>query len=121
MQQEINPMEIDLRKIRNSRDISLKDVAHHAGVSTMYISEIERDKKTPSDVLIKKLATIYKLKEKALHMRYGKISQEMQEEIVNSLDLFDTLYEISNGTLTVEKKGNFYKDISRMYANIKNH
>lgn len=109
----------ELRGIRNSKDISLAEVAEKAGVSTMYISEIERDKKVPSDEVIDKLATIYKVDEKELYEGFGKLTEGMLHEVKTNNDLFSVLYKISeNQKITIEQKEEFYRIMSEQYDKI---
>jgi transcriptional regulator with XRE-family HTH domain len=106
----------ELRNIRQGKDISLKEVAEKAGVSTMYISEIERDKKVPSDEVVYKLADIYKIEEKDLFEGFKRIPEFIVEEITNDKTLFEFLYEFSSNTkLTNEQKQDFYTEIRKLY------
>jgi transcriptional regulator with XRE-family HTH domain len=106
----------ELRNIRKVKGINLKEVAEHAGVSTMYISEIERDKKAPSDEVISKLSEIYKVNEVQLYEGFRRIPEEMFEEIVGSSVLFELLYLLStNPSITEDQKLEFYNEIRQKY------
>ena len=107
----------ELRGIRNSKEISLAEVAEQAGVSTMYISEIERDIKVPSDDLIEKLAVIYKVEEVELFEGFGKLTEGMTNEVVNNKDLFELIFNIvENPNITEKEKSEFYRNIHQQYV-----
>lgn len=49
-------IKINVRKIRKSKGLTLQQLSKLSGVSTMYISEIEREMKMPTIDIICKLA-----------------------------------------------------------------
>lgn len=51
-----------LRLIRIANDHSIKKVAEKTGVSSAYVCEIEKGKKTPSLKILKKYAKVYGIK-----------------------------------------------------------
>jgi transcriptional regulator with XRE-family HTH domain len=105
----------ELRNIRKINDISLAEVAEQAGVSTMYISEIERDKKSPSDDVIRKLSDIYKVHEVELFEGFRRIPEPITEELLTYSDLFEGLYKISISTkITIKEKENLYREFNKM-------
>lgn len=108
----------ELRNMRIMKNLSIRDVAERAGVTSVYISEIERDKKTPSDELIAKLAVIYNVEEKILFERFKRVSEDMLEELVNHPNLFDVIFEVSRGKITEEKKQRLYKQIAQLYKEL---
>lgn len=106
----------ELRNIREVKDISMKEVAEQAGVSQMYISEIERNKKSPSDELVKKLSDIYKIEEFDLFEGFERIPEVINEEILSNNGLFELLYKIANNpNIGSEEKENFYKQMNSVY------
>jgi transcriptional regulator with XRE-family HTH domain len=109
----------ELRKLRKVKNLSMKEVAEQAGVSTMYISEIERDLKVPSDEVIRKLAKIYNVDEKKLFEGFRRIPEDILEELTNNKDLFNTLYEISrNDKLDNARKEKLYRQIYELYKDV---
>ncbi len=112
----------ELRNIRKTQHISLKDVAEKAGVSTMYISEIERNKKAPSDEVVKKLAEIYKVDASDLFEGFKRVPEEVTEEILGFSELFDVLYGLScNPDITIEERQKFYKEMHEKYDKLFKH
>lgn len=108
----------ELRNMRIMKNLSIRDVAERAGVTSVYISEIERDRKIPSDELIAKLAVIYNVEEKILFERFKRVSEDMLEELVNHPNLFDVIFEVSRGKITEEKKHRLYKQIAQLYKEL---
>lgn len=107
----------ELRRIRNSKKLPIKEVAEHVGVSSMYISEIERNKKTPSDEVVKKLSEIYNVEEMDLFEGFNRIPESMHDEILSNSDLFNLLYELStNPKITNDEKAKIYKDAYTSYV-----
>jgi transcriptional regulator with XRE-family HTH domain len=109
----------ELTRIRKNKNLGLKDIAKEVGVSTMYISEIFRDKKTPSDEVIVKLANLFNYDEQKLFERFGRITEKVKEEITENEHLFNTLYSISkNGKLTKEQKQRLYEQLHQLYKEL---
>lgn len=112
---------MELRLMRTERELSMKDVADVIGISENYMSNIERDKKIPSDLIIRKLANFYGIEEKYMFDRYGRIPLAIAEEIKDNELLNEVLYEISmNKRLSSEQKEKLYKDIQSLYLDMKN-
>lgn len=108
----------ELRNIRKYKGLKAKDVAELVGVSAMYISEIERDKKIPSDELITKLSKIYGVEEKELFEGFKRVSEDMLDELTNNPNLFDVIFEVSRGKLSEDKKEVLYKQIGEIYRQL---
>jgi transcriptional regulator with XRE-family HTH domain len=109
----------ELTDLRKTRNLGLKEIAEQVGVSTMYISEILRDKKVPSDEVVSKLAKIFNYDEKKLFERFGRISEKVKEEITDNSYLYNTLYDISNnGKLTKEQKERLYEQLHQLYKEL---
>lgn len=114
-----NTIGMELRLMRTERNLSMKEVADVIGISENYMSNIERDKKTPSDLLIRKIANFYDIEEKYLFDRYGRIPLAIAEEIKDNELLNDVLYEISmNKKLSADQKERLYKDIQNLYLGL---
>lgn len=66
-----------LLKMRSERKLSLRQVAYKTGMSSTYISQLERGiASTPSPETIKKLADAYKLDYENLLIKAGYIEQK---------------------------------------------
>lgn len=107
----------ELRNIRNNKNMPMSEVADKIGVSTVYISEIERDRKIPSDEVIEKLADLYNVKEVNLFEGFKRVPESINDEIINNKKLFEVLFDIStNEKLTKEQKEEFYSEIHKIYG-----
>jgi transcriptional regulator with XRE-family HTH domain len=106
----------ELREIRNEKKMHIKDIAEKAGVSQMYISEIERDKKIPSDEVIFKLSEIYGVNASDLFEGFQRIPEAMEDEILSSTELFDVLYNVStNKNIPEEVRKKLYFEIKALH------
>ena len=106
----------ELRGIRKMKDLHVKDVAKDIGVSSTYISEIERNNKVPSNDLIEKMATIYNINERRLFKGFKVLPDSMVYELTSEYGLYDIIFELSeNESFTREQKDEFYKKVQSLY------
>lgn len=109
----------ELKRLRKSRDMNLDEVGEKVGVSGVFISNIERGKRVPSDNLIEKLAEVYDIEELDLYEGFGKVPESIINEIIHSPKLLELLYKIANNPdFPNEKKEQFYSDINELYDKI---
>lgn len=102
-----------LRQLRGKR--TLATVCNELGVSTAYLSDIERGK-MPSDRMMGVLAKFYEIDEDELFKLWGKVPILAKDEIENNPTLQRTLREISRNTkLTDTKKEELYDEIYKTY------
>jgi transcriptional regulator with XRE-family HTH domain len=102
-----------LKQFRGKR--TLATVCKRLGVSTSYLSDIERGK-MPSDRFMGVLAEFYELDEDELFKLWGGNPTLAKDEIINNATLQRTLREISRNTrLTDEKKEELYDEIYKTY------
>ena len=107
-------MELRLHRIDNK--LTLRDASDRMGISENYLSEIERGKKTPNDDIIRNAANLYRLDEKYLFDRFGKIPLVVQEELKENDSIARTLYNISTDEdLTEADKEELYNLIDNLY------
>ena len=67
---DIGPL---LRRLRG--DLSLRDVTRRTGISSSYLSQIERGGRKPGSNMIGKLAALYNVDEQELMKRAGRVGQ----------------------------------------------
>lgn len=109
----------ELKRLRKSRDMNLDEVGEKVGVSGVFISNIERGKRVPSDNLIEKLADVYGIEELDLYEGFGKVPESIINEIIHNPKLLQLLYKITNNPdFPNEKKEQFYSDINELYDKI---
>lgn len=110
----------ELRTLRRAKDITIAEVADKVGISTTYMSEIERDLKSPSDEVIIKLSNVLEVPEVELFDGFNKIPESVEKELLDDNPLLDILYEISNEPIfTKKEKKDFYKTIMSTYDTMK--
>jgi len=72
-----------LRELRTAREISIKQLAKHLGVSHTYISHIENGRSTVSDSLVSRIARFLKANDEELKLLTGRVPK----------DVFNIFYE----------------------------
>lgn len=96
----------ELRGVRKSDKISLEQIAKKSGVSTVYVSEIEREKKVPSDDLIQKLSDAYRIDEKSLYEGFQKLPENSLNKIFTNSELFELIFKLTNTEEIAEEELN---------------
>jgi transcriptional regulator with XRE-family HTH domain len=110
-----------LQEMRQEKEESLAVVGEALNVSSNYLSELERGKKMPSDVMIRDIAEYFKVEESILFNKLGKIPLLALEELEENEDLQKTLIEIKrNKKLTEDQKGELYERIHKLYLDFAN-
>lgn len=105
----------ELREIRKEKNVHIKEIAEKAGVSQMYISEIERNRKIPSDEMVLKLSDIYEVDESDLFEGFKRIPEFMEDEILSSTVLFELLYSVSTNDIPKEERNKLYIEMKRLH------
>ena len=123
----------ELRSLRKAKNLHVKDIAEDVGVSSTYISEIERNNKVPSNEtienmwkvgcfygtsneLIEKMAQTYKIDEKDLFKGFNIIPESVIYELTSKYGLYDLFYELSEDeSITREEKDEFYQKVKELY------
>lgn len=96
------------------------EIAKLVGVSTNYISEIEKGNRTkPRDEIIVRLAEIFDLDEDDLFISFEKLPLPTRKEIEEHPSLVKALSQLNNDeSLSPEKKDEFYKKLVYWYKKI---
>ena len=106
----------ELRGIRQNKNVQVKDVAKEIGVSSTYISEIERNNKVPSNELIEKMADTYHIDKQYLYKGFKIVPDHMIYELTSEFGLYDLFYELSESeTISRKEKDDFYKQVKKLY------
>lgn len=105
-----------LRGIRTEKGLTLEKISETLNVSSTFISDVERGKKSPSDQLIRGIANVYEVNEDELFTMYGKVPLVSRDELSRSKTIQNTLGEIArNKKLTDENKEEIYNELHRIY------
>lgn len=73
-----------LKSIRDTLDMSLLEAGKTLGISSAYLSEIERGAKSPTDTLLSRIAEVYKVDEIVLFNKYNKIHPSILLELYDN-------------------------------------
>lgn len=104
-----------LRESRRLQEKTLDEVAQLINVSKMYLSQIETDKKIPSDEVIRNLATSYKVDEDCLFKLSGKLSLAAREELHENENIQNLFSRVKKGNLDNNLKREMYKEIESIF------
>ena len=95
-----------LRDIREKFGYSLDVASKKMGITTNYLSLIERGKRKPSEKVQQKISSVYKLKDDEMFKLYGDIKSKNLEKIISSTSLIDILSSISSDINFTESEKN---------------
>lgn len=95
-----------LRDIREKFGYSLDVASKKMGITTNYLSLIERGKRKPSEKVQQKISSAYKLKDDEMFKLYGDIKSKNLEKIISSTSLIDILSSISSDINFTESEKN---------------
>lgn len=109
----------ELRNIRIMKNMNLKDIAEQMGVTTMFISEVERGKKQPNDELTRQLAKAYGIEERLVFSYIGRVSEEMKKVVIEEKPIFNLIYKMSTGEIEEDKKKELIEGIQKLCSDLK--
>lgn len=106
-----------LRERRKELGLTLEEVAQKVGVSTNYISLIERCKNVPSDDIIIKLARVLQIDEVELFLVFNKVPPSMIEELKNNSLFREAIKLLSQDSeLDAEDRNKLYQKLIYWYC-----
>lgn len=111
---------LHIKELRTKRDMTLAQIAERLGVSTNYISQIERGIRRVTDDMIKDLAVLYQQDEDAMFRKAGRIPVRVLEEIQSNPMLQKALSYVRKKKLSEEKKRQMEEEILRVYSEFLN-
>jgi transcriptional regulator with XRE-family HTH domain len=106
-------------RMRDKR--TLTDVSQDIGISANFLSELEHNKKEPSDDTVQILAAYYEIEEDELFRLLNRIPKRIRNEMEDSPHLQQLLLEITHNTkLDREKKEVLYRKLIELYNSMTN-
>jgi transcriptional regulator with XRE-family HTH domain len=78
-----------LRLLRDTQNLSLREVSHHTGIDTSLLGKIERDKRQPTNDQIKHLADFFNIDERLLKRQ--NLSDQLAYQIIEANADIDVL------------------------------
>lgn len=108
-----------LRKIRESKGLTLVEASDRVGIGFVFLSEIERALKAPSPTAIEGIAKVYDINECDLAIAYQKIPTTVLESLTKRKDILKMIYDIANDeSISQDIKDTFYNEIVKSYNNL---
>lgn len=77
----MNPFADEIKSLRKTKQIGIRELAKKLGVAHTYISHIEAGRVIPSEKLIKKIARFFKVNPEKLLIKSGKIPKDIKQII----------------------------------------
>ena len=106
------------KRVRDGRELTLKDVAEELGVSVSFVSDVEQGRRKPYDeVKTQKLIEFLKLSEEEVALMYDLASRE-NSKIPRDLDdimMYSEAGEMARFALRMTKKGVINDDDWRQF------
>lgn len=104
-----------LMDIRTGLNKTITSAAKSIGISTAYLSEIEKGLKVPSDILIRAISEFYNIDEDTLFRKFDKIPLFAREEFKKQGNLQSVLSDISRKNIPETHKQRLYDSITKLY------
>lgn len=99
-----------LKILRNSLGYTLSFVAKKLGITTNYLSLIERGQRKPSEVIMYKMSKFYELNPMEIFSFYGTVPTEQIEKIISCPSLIKIVSTLStDDRFTEEEKDEISK------------
>jgi transcriptional regulator with XRE-family HTH domain len=102
------------RKIKN---MSGKELAEVCGVSTNFISEVERGLKNCSDEVLRSIAKYLELDELDIFTKLNRVPLSVQEELINHSELTEAVYIFSQSD-DENTKESLYNDFKAQASHV---
>jgi transcriptional regulator with XRE-family HTH domain len=97
-----------IRDLRQTAQISLRQLADKAGVSNPYLSQIERGLRKPSAEVLQQIASALRVSTPAMYLRAGLLDSEGQQSVLAAIAV--------DPDLTIAQK----QSLSQIYETFRN-
>jgi transcriptional regulator with XRE-family HTH domain len=103
-----------VRDARTAKDVGLREVAKRLGVAPSYLSDIENDRRTPSEDVLRALSRELALDFDELMARAGRVG-EQAERYLRRVPTAGVLFRrISERNLSPEEVGRLLQEVDRL-------
>ncbi|PFQ72415.1 transcriptional regulator [Bacillus cereus] len=103
-----------LRKVRESKGLTLVDASQKIGIGFVFLSEIERALKAPSSDAIEGIARTYEMNECDIATAYRRVPNVVLNALTEHKELLYMIYDISSDeTLSPELRKELFDGIIR--------
>lgn len=108
-----------LRKVRESKGLTLVDASQKIGIGFVFLSEIERALKAPSSDAIEGIARTYEMNECDIAIAYRRVPNIVLSTLTEHKDLLYMIYNVaSNESLTPELRKQFFDGLVDKYTEL---
>ncbi|MGA4519167.1 helix-turn-helix domain-containing protein [Solibacillus silvestris] len=104
-----------LRTKREANKRTLVDMLKNVDVSKMYLSQIERDEKIPSDIILRQIANSYGVDEVTLFELANKVPIHTQEELREHKKIQRYLARAKEEQVDEDTKNRMYDEIEQVF------
>lgn len=105
-------------KLRIQSGFSMAQLAVRVGINPIYLSQVERGVRLPSDEIIRNLADFFKLDENDLFDMVGRVPLVVREELEKQSMLQSLLKEMVKVKLDEQKKQEIYQEFFNSFQRI---
>lgn len=103
-------------KLRAQKGLSMAQLAVRVGINPIYLSQVERGLRLPSDEVIQNIAEFFALDENDLFDMVGRVPLVVREELENQSILQNLLKEMLK--LDEQKKQEIYQEFFKSFQRI---
>ncbi len=107
-----------VKKLRTQNGLSMAQLAVRVGINPIYLSQVERGVRLPSDEIIQNIADFFNLDENDLFDMAGRVPLVVREELEKQSMLQNLLKEMINVKLDEQKKQEIYQEFLRSFQRI---
>jgi transcriptional regulator with XRE-family HTH domain len=111
-----------LLSLRTERNLTQKTVASNLAISAQYLSEIEKNNRTPSDCLLHALSEVFELGlegEVDLFHKYGRMplltAEELEDQKSTHFAFAQLRKLVKDGKISDEQRQEFYTEFDKMF------
>lgn len=104
-----------LRSKREAKRKSLVDMLKDVDVSKMYLSQIERDERVPSDTILRQIAKSYEVDEIFLFELANKVPIHTQEELREYKNIQRLIARAKQEQVDEDTKNRMYDEIEQVF------
>jgi transcriptional regulator with XRE-family HTH domain len=105
-------------KLRAQSGLSMAQLSVRVGINPIYLSQVERGVRLPSDDIIRNLAEFFKLDENDLFDMAGRVPLAVREELEKQSMLQNLLKEMAKVKLDEQKKQEIYQEFIKSFQRI---
>lgn len=108
-----------LKEHRKRKRLTTREVGEYVGVSSNYISVVERGLRWASDGLFSELAKLYGIDEEELFTMAGRVSPKVQEFVAQEKELQKIIRELYEMDLEEDQKAELYEKFRKTMEEMK--